>query len=318
MIVFAARRLLGLIPILLAVAVITFLALRLLPGDAVDSMGVEARIPAEVRDQLRQYLGLDKPLVEQFGSWIGNVLRGDLGYSTTSGLPIGPEIARRFPVTLQLLAMATLLSIIVAMPLGLWSAVRRDRPVDHVIRGVSMAALSVPNFWIATTLILVFTLQLGWFPVLVWTPFTEDPARNLYGMLLPAVALAVTQGAALTRMMRSSMLDVLDREHLDTARAKGLREPRVIIGHGVRNGSVPVVILVGLQIGNLLSGAVVVESIFALPGLGSMVVSAVTRRDFPVIQGVVLILGVATVLLTLAVDVIVGLLDPRTRVTQGR
>lgn len=313
MLTYVLRRLLGLIPILFAVAVIVFLSLRLLPGDAVSSMGVEARLPEEVREQLRAYMGLDQPLISQFLAWIGNVLQGDLGYSLTSGHPIAPELARRFPVTLELLALAALLSLLVGVPAGLLSAVRRDRPFDHVARIMSMAALALPNFWIATLLVLVFTVKLGWFPVLGWVPFSENPLGHFYGLLLPAVALAITQGAALTRMMRSSMLDVLDREHLDTARSKGLTESRVILRHGVRNGSVPVVTLVGLEVGTLLGGAVVVETIFGLPGVGSMIVNAVVQRDLPVVQATVLVLAVAAVVLTLIVDVIVGLVDPRTR-----
>jgi peptide/nickel transport system permease protein len=307
------RRALLVIPVLFGVSVAVFLMLRLIPGDVVDViLGTEGAASPERMAQLRALFGLDRPFHEQYLSWIGGLLSGDLGRSIRTSRPILPDILTRLPVTLQLTTMAMVLSLCIALPLGVLSAVRRYTRADSLIRVVGLIGLSIPNFWLATMMILaVSTFARGVLPTSGYTPPTQDVFGNLRSLLLPSVALAVANMAILMRMTRSSMLEVLRQEYVTTARSKGLVERAVVYRHALRNALIPVATIAGVQVGYLLGGAIIVEQIFALPGVGTLILNGIMQRDYPVVQAGVLFVAASFVLVNLAVDVLYAYLDPR-------
>ena len=313
MIRYSLRRLTALIPLLIGMSILTFAVMRMLPGDAVDAMGLDARINPETQQLIRQNLGLDKPFLVQYWSWIRKAVKGDLGLSVTTGASVSEAIARRMPVTFELVILSVALGVVIAVPFGILSASFHGNWPDRLIQFVVLGLISVPNFWLATLLVLAFSVHWQIFPVFGFVHPSVSVLKHFYNLVLPAASLSVFTGAAVSRMMRASMLEVREMEFLDTARAKGLSELAVTGHHALRNASVPVVTLIGLQVGTLLGGAVVVEHIFAIPGLGAFVVTAVQQRDFTVIQGTILVLGVAAVLLNLVVDLTVAAIDPRIR-----
>jgi peptide/nickel transport system permease protein len=288
--------------------------MRLLPGDVVQVMlGTEAQLGAEQRETLYRLLGLDAPLHVQYLRWLGAALTGDLGVSLRTAEPVARLISQRLPVTLELALLATALAWVVAVPLGILAALGRNRGWDGLAHLIGLVGLSVPNFWLATMLILVTSLYLRWQPLGEWASPFARPLVNLEQVLLPVLSLAAALVAVVMRMTRSSMLEVLGQDYIRTARAKGVGERRVVGRHALTNAAIPVVTVMGLQVGYLLGGAVVVESIFGLPGLGWVILQGIYQRDYPVVQGAVLFVAVAFVLVNLAVDLGYAWLDPRIR-----
>jgi len=305
------RRLLQTVPVLLGVSLLAFAIMHVVPGDPVRLIaGPDA--PESVVARVRVELGLERPLHVQYLSFLGRALRGDLGRSLRSRAPVIDEIFSRFPATLELTTASMLLAVVVGIPLGLVAAVRRASWLDYLAMGASLSTLSMPIFWVAIVAIWLFSLQLGWLPVSgragpVWE------WEGLRHIVLPAATLATTSLAIISRLTRSGMLDVLGREYVTTARAKGVPPWSVVGKHALKNALIPVVTVVGLQYGFLLGGAVVTETIFAWPGVGRLAITAILQRDYPVVQGCVLLVAVVFVLINLLVDVLYGWLDPRIR-----
>ncbi|HMN47077.1 MAG TPA: ABC transporter permease [Povalibacter sp.] len=311
---FVIRRCLALIPTLFFASLIIFCAIRLIPGDVIDLMLAQNDVASSAdRDSLRAALGMDRPVIEQYFSWAGHALTGDLGQSLWQNEPVADLIAQRLPVTLELGALAILVSITVGVSIGVYSAVRQDTAGDYIARSFSLLMLSVPGFWLATLVMVFPSVWWRWSPALEFTPLFVDPVRNLTHILVPAVLLGLSLSGITMRMTRTMMLDVLRQDYIRTARAKGLKESAVIFRHALRNSLIPVVTLVGLQAPLLIGGAVIFEQIFALPGMGALLLDAVFQRDYPVVTGVFLVVGVTVLFINLAVDLAYGYLDPRVR-----
>jgi peptide/nickel transport system permease protein len=314
---YLATRLLGAIPTLLGVSVLTFLFIRLIPGDAIAArLGTSTALTPEQLASLRAYFGLDQPLYQQYWTWLTSLLRGDFGYSIRTGRPVLVEIIERLPATLELAAAATLIAVLIGLPLGLLSAMRSRSRVDVVARIGGLIGLSLPSFWLGTLIIVLFSLYLRWLPNTGgYVDFVRDPLGNLALIVLPAVTLGVALAAATMRMTRSAMLDVLGADYVRTAWAKGLPRGLIIRRHVLKNGLIVVVTLLGIQVGQLLGGAVVVEEIFSIPGVGRMLLAAIVQRDYALVQGGVLVIAILFVLVNIFVDLLYGYLDPRIRLT---
>ncbi len=311
---YLGRRLVAMALTLLGVSVLVFGMIRLVPGTVVEQLLGQAAIASpEVLAAFRRFFGLDRPLHVQYVEWLGGVLRGDFGASWLSGRPVLALFVERLPVSAELAVLAVGWSLLLGLPLGTASAVWRGGLRDAGIRVAATLGLSMPAFWQGTVLILLFSIHLGWMPSLQWVAFTQRPAANLAIMALPALTLGTATAAMVTRMARSSMLDVLGREYVRTARAKGLPEGRVTCRHALRNALIPVVTVAGVQLGYIVGGIVVVEDVFTLPGVGRLLLDAIFQRDYPVVQGVILILAAAFMALNLAVDLLYAALDPRLR-----
>lgn len=308
------QRLLLAIPTLLGVSVLVFVAIRLVPGDAVTAMlGTEAGLLTETqRASLEAYFGLDKSPVQQYISWLGNVLHGDLGYSVRLGQPVLGLILDRFPVTLELALLSTMVAVAAGIPLGVVAAVYRDTPADFFGRLFALIGLAAPNFLVATVLIYVLSVYFGYLPNSGnYVGPTKAPFQNLEQMMLPALTLGLAFSASVMRTTRSAMLEVLGQDYVRTARAKGLRD-RVVIGrHALRNALIPVVTLTGIELGYLLGGTVIIEQVFALPGLGRLTLNAIAQRDYALIQGATLFIACVVVLVNLLVDLGYAAIDPR-------
>jgi peptide/nickel transport system permease protein len=303
--------LLLLLPVLFGVSVLVFATIRQLPGDpALAILGPRAT-PEQV-ELLRAEMRLDDPLVVQYLDWIGNAFRGDLGTSNTHKLAVTALIEKRLPVTIELVILAMVISVAVGIPSGILSAVQQNTPTDLIARVLNVAALSIPSFWLATLFLLLPSLWWGYSPPIgAYRPIWEDPSLNLEMFYMPAICLAASSSAATMRMMRSSVLEVMRSDYVRTARAKGLREGAVVWGHVIKNALIPVVSIIGLQVGFLLGGQVVVEQIFTLPGIGSLLVDSILRSDYLVVQAIVLYIALAVVLVNLLVDIMYAVLDPR-------
>ncbi len=314
MLIFLLRRLLLTIPTLFGVALIVFGLMRAIPGDVVTSLvGLQGNVSAERLDELRRMFGLDLPVHVQFGQWITAALQGDLGSSLRTGRPVATDLALRFPVTLELTFLGLAIAVILAVPLGVIAALHRGRWPDAVSSLFALLGLSIPGFFLGILLILAFSLRLGWLPPAGYVPFTESPLDNLRHMLLPAASLGLILAAATTRIVRSSLLETLGRDYVRTARAKGLREQAVVYRHALRTALIPVVTVVGLQFGQLLGGAVIIEQVFSLPGVGRFALEGINLRDYPIVQGAVLLIAAAFVVVNLLVDVLYAVIDPRVR-----
>jgi peptide/nickel transport system permease protein len=312
MLAYILKRLLAMVPVLLLVSMVIFFLIHLTPGDPVDVMlGEEATV--EARDALRRELGLDRPLPLQYALWLGRVVQGDLGRSIRSNQPVSEAILQRLPITLELSALAMLISLTIALPAGIIAAVRRNSNADVASTVFSLLGVSMPNFLLAVLLIFLLSLQLRLLPPLGYVSPTEDLGANLKGMIMPALTLGTALAAVVARLTRSSLLEVLNQDYVRTAWAKGLRERVVIQRHVMKNSLIPVVTVVGLQLGNLLGSAIVTETIFALPGVGRLVIDSIFQRDFPLVQGVVLYLALMFLLINLVVDLMYAYLDPRIR-----
>jgi peptide/nickel transport system permease protein/oligopeptide transport system permease protein len=300
---YVLRRLLLTIPVLLAVVTLVFAIRPLVPGDPVEIMFFGQPPNAEVVANIRQQLGLDKSIPEQYLLYVSNVLRGDLGTSITTRQPVMQEIASRYPATLKLAIGAFLVSAVVGLSSGILAAVYKDSPVDTIAMIAATAGISMPAFWFGLLAIYLFSVNLGWFSVI--------PDGSLKSLVLPAVTLGLIASSIVARLVRSAMLEVLGQEYVQTARAKGLTERRVVLHHALRNAAIPVVTIVGLQFGGLLTGAFIIEAVFAWHGIGELAVQAFAKRDFPMIQGITLVVATTYVLVNLVVDVIYAALDPR-------
>ena len=289
---------------MLGVVTVVFLIVHLIPGDPVEIMlGEQAR--AVDREALRHEMGLDKPIHLQYVAFLKGLVRGDLGHSLHTKQPVLTSIARRLPATIELAAAAMAVAMLLAIPLGLLAAYKKDSLVDQGSMLFALLGISMPNFWLGPLLIIVFSLKLGWFPV--------SGRGSLAHVVLPAITLGTAMAAILTRMTRASMLDVIKSDYITTARAKGVRESLVVLKHAFRNALIPVVTIVGLQIGSLLAGSIITETIFAWPGIGRLTIQAINARDYPLVQGCVLIIALGYVLVNFATDLLYGLIDPRIR-----
>lgn len=307
-----ARRVLLALFAAFGVVLIVFALIRLVPGDVVTNLiGLEGNVSAEQQAELRRLFGLNLPLHAQFGQWFGALLSGDLGSSLRTGRPVFGDLLLRFPVTLELALLALVIALLIAVPLGVVAALRRGRAADFASNAFVLLGLAAPEFWLAILFILLFSLRQGWFPPNGYVPFTESPLRNLWFMFLPAFALSLSLAAAVTRIVRSSLLEVLSLDYVRTARAKGVKERAVVYRHAMRNALIPVVTVVGLQVGNLLGGAVIIEQIFGLPGIGRFALEGINLRDYPVVQGAVLWIATTFVLVNVLVDVLYALIDRR-------
>lgn len=298
--------------VLLLASMLVFLGVRALPGDPALALGGEQRDPA-VLAQIRQDYGLDRPLPEQYLRWLGHVVRGDLGTDQRK-LPVGHTIVTRIPITLELAALSVLLGTIIGIVAGVVAAVRRGRPADYAATSVALVGLSVPHFWLGLLMIVAFAVRLDWLPAGGYVSFREHPIDNLEHMLMPAIVLGTGLSAVLMRQMRSAMLDSLGADYVRTARAKGLSEFAVVGVHALRNSLITVTTIIGLQLGALISGAVITEQIFGIAGFGRLTIDAVNQRDYALIQGVVLVAAVGYVVINLLVDIVYSFLNPRIRI----
>jgi peptide/nickel transport system permease protein len=306
---FIVRRLALTIPTLLAMSIFVFLLIRLVPGDPVRTMLGFRATPenvATVRSQLR----LDDPLPAQYFTWLSNLFQGDLGQDYISGVPVGTLISQRLPVTAELTLLAMLFGVAVGVPLGVLAAQGR-RVTRRIADGFVVAGVAIPDFWLGTLLVLLFAASLGWLPPSGWSPLSDGLGQNLRYVLLPALALGIGEAAYITRTTRSAMTQVLGEPFVQFLRAKGLHERDIVFRHALRNASMPIVTVIGIQFGVLLGGAIVIETIFGLPGLGRLVVTAIDQRNYTVVQGGVLVIATLFILVTLITDLLYGWLDPR-------
>ncbi len=312
---YLVRRLMALVPTLFFASLIVFSTVRLLPGDVIDQMIAQNDIGSKAsRQALEAALGLDQPMLTQYFRWIGAILlHGDFGNSLWQQSPVLDELLARMPVTFELGAMALVVALVVAIPIGIISAMKQDGWADYIGRSFSILMLSVPGFWMGTVVMVFPAIWWGISPEVRYISFREDPLGNLWQLAVPAVILGTALSAITMRMTRTMMLEVLRQDYIRTARAKGQTERGVIIRHALRNALIPVVTLIGLQAPILIGGAVIMEQIFVIPGMGLLLLEAVGRRDYPVITGVFLLVGVVVMLINLIVDLSYGLLDPKVR-----
>jgi peptide/nickel transport system permease protein len=308
------RRLVALVPTALGVSLLVFLLMHLIPGTVVDQIiGTETRVGDEGRQAIRAFFGLDQPLHVQYLTWVAGVLHLDFGQSWRGGLPVSQMILDRLGVTLELSAGALLVALLVGLPLGTVSAVRENTPFDHLARIASLFSLSVPIFWQAAMLLLLLSRQFHWVPPAEYVPLGRDPLANLEQMALPALVLGTGVAAQIMRMTRSTLLDVLRQDYVRTARGKGATEWLVLRRHAFANALIPILTVVGVQVGYLLGGAVVTEQVFTLPGVGRLVLEAVQQRDYPLVQGTILFIALLFMLANLLVDILYAYLDPRVK-----
>jgi len=299
---------------LVGLSVLVFLMLRLVPGTVVEQLiGADAVASPAMVAELKRFFGLDQPWWRQYGHWVAALAHGDLGTSWRTGKPVVALILERLPVTVELTALAVGFALLLGIPAGVLSAIRRDQALDNVTRVGTLLGLSVPVFWQGTMLILFFSIYLRWMPPVMWVDFFSDPARNLTIMALPALCLGTASAANIARTTRACMLDVLRSEYIRTAAAKGLADRLVVLKHALKNALIPIVTVAGLQIGILLGGTVVVEEVFTLPGIGRLVLWSIYQRDYPLTQSTILFVAVLFMAVNLAVDVLYGYLDPRIR-----
>jgi len=317
MITFLARRIALMLPILLLVSIIAFSLIHLVPGDpALVILGPEA--PRETVEALRKQLRLDRPLVIQYLDWLGAAATGNLGRSLVDRQPVAKLIAQRLPATLELALLTFTISLLVAVPIGIFSATRRGSPGDYVASVASLVGQSIPHFWLGIMLIVFFALKLKWLPASGYVHFTQDPKANLLAMIMPAAATGAREAAVITRFLRASLLETLKSDYVRTAKAKGLSERIVVLKHAVRNALIPVITASGLQIAGLLGGLVITETIFTIPGFGRLIVDAIFQRDIPVIQGAVLVAALMVMTINLLVDMIYSMVDPRIKLSARR
>jgi peptide/nickel transport system permease protein len=301
---------------LLVISLVVFMGVRMIPGDPARVMaGTDA--DAAGIEEIRAKYGLNDPVLVQYVRWVGLALRGDLGHSIRTRDPVIKTVVMKLPITVELACLAVLIALAIAIPAGVVAAVRRNTAWDVIASGVSLCGVSVPNFWLGIMLILFFSVRLGWLPASGFVPLRESPVENVLRMLMPAFVLGTALAAVLMRQTRNAMIEVLSADYIRTAYSKGLAGRAVIFRHAIRNSLIPVVTILGLQAGALMSGAVVTEQIFVVPGFGRLIVEAVFTRDYPLVQGVVLITASSYVLINLLVDVSYSVLDPRIRVGGG-
>jgi peptide/nickel transport system permease protein len=300
------------IPTVIGISIIVFLMVRLMPGDIIDVLfGADVIVSDEEKEQARRDLGISGSYAEQYWTWSSGVVTGDFGRSFRNAEPVLDVLLRALPITFELMILSLLIAVTIGIPLGVISAVRRDSTSDYASRVGGLIGISIPNFWLATLLLIFTSRVFGWVPPLGYTPFYEDPIENLSQFILPAISISVFTLAIVMRMVRATMLEVLSQDYIRTARAKGVRRRLVVYHHALRNALIPVVTVVGFEIGILMGGAAIVEVIFGLPGVGFVLLNAIFNRDFPVVQGATLLIAVIFVSANLLVDIVYGWLDPR-------
>ena len=309
------RRLLLIIPTLFILSILVFLSLRFIPGDVIDAMVMKMEWYGEVdRETLERRLGLDVPVYVQYGRWIGDIFRhGSLGETLMGRGAVEEKIIDRLPVTIELGVLAIVIGLLIALPVGIYSAIRQDTAADYLGRSAAIIGLATPNFWLGIMVMIFPAIWWGWSPPMEWVPFTEDPLGNLAVFIIPSLILGTASSAATMRMTRTMMLEVLRQDYIRTAWSKGLRERVVIIRHTIKNALIPVITLIGLQLPILVGGAVIMENIFNLPGLGRLLVNALQNRDYPMVSGINLFFATGVVLINLLIDLIYPYLDPRVR-----
>ncbi|MGH6899077.1 MAG: ABC transporter permease [Geminicoccaceae bacterium] len=305
-----AFRLLAFVPTLIAASIVLFIAINVVPGSAAKAaLGIDATPQAIARFEHQH--GLDRPLYVQYLAWLGGVLRGDFGNSFQNHVPVGPELLARLPVTLELALLAFLIANLIAVPLGAIAAYFHQRKTDYTITFCATVMGAIPNFWLATLLILLFALTWRWLPTGGYVPFTEDPLRNLSMMIMPALSLGIVSSALLLRIMRTAMLEVLTSDYIRTALAKGASQSVVVWRHAVRNALIPFLTVGAVEFGFLFGGVVIIEDIFLLPGIGSLVLIGIINRDYPVLLAAALVVTVAVLIANMIVDLVASILDPR-------
>jgi peptide/nickel transport system permease protein len=309
------KRFLLMLPTLFGVALVTFLLIRVIPGDVVELRysGDRGAVSQEILDRERARIGLDRPVWQQFLTWIGGVVRLDFGTSMWTGAPIWEEIKLRFTLSLQLAIMATLVAVILAIPLGVLSALKQDTWVDYSVRIFSIAGLAMPSFWLGIVLILVMLVVFKWLPPMVYTPFWQNPAQNLAQLIWPALAVGYRYSAVATRMTRSAMLEVLREDYIRTARAKGLMQKLILSRHALKNAMLPVLTVVALEFAFLIGGLVVTEQVFNLNGIGLLFVQAVAHRDYTLLQALIMLVAGSFIIVNFVMDIAYAWLDPRIR-----
>jgi len=309
---YVVRRLVDLLFVLFGVSVLIFLMLRMIPGDAVLIMlGANVDITPDRVEALRRSLGLHLPWHEQYVQWLTGVVRGDLGRSVWTGRPVLDEILARLPVTLQLTGLALATAIVVSFPVGVLSATLRGGAADTVVRMLAILGLTLPSFWVGVLMLYFASIYLPAWPTIGYVPFASDPWGNLSRLVLPVIAVSLPMIAGLSRILRSSLLDVLSLDYIRTGRAKGLARRTLLYKHALRNALIPVVTVIGVQVGYLLSGVVVIEQVFAIPGIGRLIIGAINERNYPLVQGIILIVTAVFVFVNLLVDLAYAWIDPR-------
>jgi peptide/nickel transport system permease protein len=306
------KRMLLIVPTLLLVSAIVFSLTRLIPGDVVVLMFEEKAYAADL-EALRTKLGLNRPLHLQYVTWLGQIVQGNFGESLWTKRPVLEEVTRRLPVSLELGAMAITVALCLALPIGVLSAIRQDTVKDYTARSLAIMGLSIPAFWKATLVIVLPSVWFGWAPPLQFTPLAEDAWLHVSQFILPAIILGIGSGASIMRLTRALMLEVLRQDYVRTAWSKGMNEPRVVIKHALKNAIIPVITIVGIQVAQIAGGTVIMETIFGLPGMGRFLIDAIYQRDYPVVQGVNLLIASIIVVVNLLVDVTYAYLDPRIR-----
>lgn len=309
------RRLLLVIPTAIFVSIIVFLVIRLIPGNIIDLMVQEAELFTETdRTIIEHDLGLDVPIYTQYVRWVGKVvLHGDFGTSLWTEEKITEELLHRFPVTIELTILALLISLSISIPIGIYSAIRQDTAGDYIARSFAISLIAIPSFWVATLIIVFSSLLYGWSPPLDYVRFTENPIANLKIMILPALVLGMLLAGSVMRMMRTTMLEILREDYIRTAWAKGLEEKVIVSRHALKNALIPVVTIIGLQIAVLMGGSVIIEQIFSLPGLGRLLIESVSSRDYPMVSGIIMFIGILMLLINLVVDISYAFLNPKIR-----
>ena len=315
---YIVRRLLSLIPVLLGVSVIVFFLVRLIPGSALQMyLGTQVEATPEQMVELKRLFGEDKPVPILYLEWLARIIRGDLGFSLRTGRPILPDILSRLPLSMEITFISLVLALAIGVPLGVLSALRQKPVVDMTIRVVGLLGLSLPQFWLAALMVMAFSGFRGWIPMGNFVSLAADPLKNLRMLFLPSLAIGIGLAAVIMRYTRNSMLEVLQSDYIRTAKAKGLSRGVVIVRHALRNAILPVITVAGFNVGYLLGGAIVIEEVFALPGMGRLALYAIYQRDYPVIQAIVLLIATLFVLVNLVTDLIYAMVDPRIRLDES-
>lgn len=309
---FAAARLLAALPVLLLVSLVSFSVMHLIPGDPASVIAGPAATNQEI-EQIRAALGLDKPFLTQMVTWYGHLLQGDFGQSILLSRSVWQALVERMPVTLSLAVLALVMTVLIGVPAGVLAALRANSAVDAVVTGIALLGVSVPSFWLALMLIVLFSVMLEWLPTGGYVAFADSPLDWFRSLLMPSLSLALLQIGLLARITRATMLEVLRQDYVRTARAKGLPRAMVIGKHALKNVMVPVITVIGISFGLLLSGSIVIETVYSLPGIGRLVATSIFGRDYPVIQGTLLLTATMLVLLNLVVDLLYAAIDPRVR-----
>ncbi|RFU93805.1 ABC transporter permease [Sphaerochaeta halotolerans] len=311
---YIVKRLLSLIPVLIGVSLIVFFMVRLIPGSALQMyMGTQVEATPEQMEQLKRLFGEDKPIPVLYIEWVGDIMRGDFGYSLRTGRPVLPDILSRLPISLELTLYSLVLALLIGIPLGILSSLKQDTFGDFLNRIIGLIGLSLPQFWLAALMVIAFSSSQGWIPMGNYVSLFENPLQNLKMFFLPSLAIGFGFAAVVMRYTRNSMLEVLQMDYVRTAKAKGLPKRKVIIIHALKNAILPVITVTGFNAGYLLGGSIVIEEVFALPGMGRLALYAINQRDYPVIQAIMLVIASLFVLVNLVTDLVYAMADPRIR-----